>query len=612
MIRILLFSLVGIYPLYQCCAQQNIHVDSLRSVLENTQLEDTIRISTLLNLADAIVWTDPDEAMVYTDEALQLSQQVNWVTGNALSLRQKGLIHYYLSDYLNAIDYTHQAQRAGQILKNKKFDVSLLNNLANIYSDLKQYDKALEYYQEYLTAARELKDRPFETIALVNIGSVYTDLDDLEQGISYFMKSLKIAEEDGNIQIETAILNNVGRAFDKQQNYAEAMHYYQRCLTKADSSHNKNVKATVLNSIGRVYLTLQQYAEAEKYSSLSLALAREIYALEYQADAWENLSIVYEKLHNPAKALDAYKSYIQFRDSVVNDEKRAEITRKELQFAFEKKEVLLTAEHEKKEALAMAEISHQRLVNNTSLAGGVLLLLMGSFGFVLYKRRRDTLEQIKEIEFKAEVMDTEMKALRAQINPHFIFNSLNSISDYISKHDVQAADHYLSRFAKMMRLVLENSEQKEVALAEDLKALELYMQLESMRLNQKFTYEIKVDEAIDQENTLIPPLILQPFVENSIWHGIAKMHGEGKILIRIVKEGNMINCIVEDNGVGRESTEIGSRVPYKSDRKSFGVKITSARIDVINKIKKTKAAVTFSDLEKGLRVEVKLPLELIF
>ena len=114
------------------------------------------------------------------------------------------------------------------------------------------------------------------------------------------------------------------------------------------------------------------------------------------------------------------------------------------------------------------------------------------------------------------------------MNPHFIFNSLNSVNDYIDKNDTGTASGYITKFAKLMRMILENSEQKEVTLEDDLKALELYMQLEALRLKNKFTYEIKVDENIDCENTLVPPLILQPFVENSIWHGIAKRTALGK------------------------------------------------------------------------------------
>ncbi len=153
------------------------------------------------------------------------------------------------------------------------------------------------------------------------------------------------------------------------------------------------------------------------------------------------------------------------------------------------------------------------------------IILISFLLFYSYKRRRDAKARQKEAELKAEIADTEMKVMRLQMNPHFIFNSLNSISDYIRKNNSEEADDYLSKFAKVMRMTLENSEQQAIPLEEDMKALELYMQLEAKRLNNKFTYEIKVADDIDKENTLVPPMIFQPFVENSIWHGIAQKGG---------------------------------------------------------------------------------------
>jgi len=163
-----------------------------------------------------------------------------------------------------------------------------------------------------------------------------------------------------------------------------------------------------------------------------------------------------------------------------------------------------------------------------------------------------------------------------------------------------------------MRLILENSEKKEVRLSDDLHALELYMQLESLRMNNKFTYEIKVSEDIDIENTLVPPLLLQPFVENSIWHGIATKQGAGKILIKIEKENEMIKCIIEDDGIGRARSGILKEETGSAAKNSLGMKITRARIEIINKLKKSKAGVELSDLSEGTKVELKLPLELSF
>ncbi|HET7119330.1 MAG TPA: histidine kinase [Hanamia sp.] len=211
---------------------------------------------------------------------------------------------------------------------------------------------------------------------------------------------------------------------------------------------------------------------------------------------------------------------------------------------------------------------------------------------------------------KVYLSNVELKALRSQMNPHFIFNSLNSIADYLAKNNTKTADEYLVKFAQLMRLMLENSERKELPLSQDLKVLELYLQLESLRLNINFNFEIKIDEDIDIENTLIPPLILQPFVENSIWHGLASKEGDGQILIQIKKEGKMIRCIIEDNGVGRKNAE--ENLQANKNKNSLGMKITKTRIDIINTLKNSNAAVNILDLSEGMRAEVTLPLELSF
>ncbi|HRN57999.1 MAG TPA: histidine kinase, partial [Agriterribacter sp.] len=354
-----------------------------------------------------------------------------------------------------------------------------------------------------------------------------------------------------------------------------------------------------------------RHATAMEYQKAALQLAKEIGALSLQSEALKSLSEIYEASHEPDKALVTYKEYVLLRDSVVNDEKRVEMANRAAAFEFEKKTVLLGAEHDKAIALAGAEIKRQRIIRNAVL-GGIAALLAAAFaGYVAYKRKRDAAEQRKDIEFKARVAETEMKALRAQMNPHFIFNSLNSIADYIGKNDIPAADSYLARFARLMRLILENSEQKAVPLADDLKALELYMQLEAKRLDNKFDYSISVAEDIDQDNTLVPPLLLQPFVENSIWHGLVNKKEGGEIKIRITSANGMLLCVVEDNGVGRQQTT-GADKDVHIEKKSLGMKITRERIDIMNQSKNANASLTLHDLTQGLRAELRLPLETAF
>ena len=142
--------------------------------------------------------------------------------------------------------------------------------------------------------------------------------------------------------------------------------------------------------------------------------------------------------------------------------------------------------------------------------------------------------------------------------------------------------------------------------------LELYIELEAMRFENKFSYKIEVADDLDPENTLVPPMILQPFVENSILHGVQHKDSEGKILVRIQKENDMLVCIVEDNGVGRQKAMEMKEATSTHKGESLGMKITNSRIDIINKLKKAKASVSLIDLSEGMRAEVKLPFELAF
>ena len=526
--------------------------------------------------------------------------------GIALSYRQNGNVYYLASDNLNAMDCFQKALREGASLKNPKLEATVYNNIANIYSDMKQYNKALDNYNLLLTTAHTNNMRKEETIALVNLGTVYTELENYDKALQLFSNGLVIAEKDSNMRLLPFILSNMGILYNKKEMYNDALKSFERSIELAEAENSNNSKGPAFQGMAKAYLGLKNITKAEQFANLALQSAEDIGSFEWQQNSWEILSAVYEAQHKDSKALQAYKKYILYQDSVLSDEKKQELTRKEMEFDFENKTALIKAEHSKQQAIAEEKIKQQAIVKNSAVAGAVILLFAGISTFVFYKRKRDAEEEKIEANFKAHEAETEMKVLRLQMNPHFIFNSLNSISNYISRHDIKMADHYLTGFAKLMRMMLEYSEQKAISLEEDLKALELYIQLESLRMNHAFTYEIKVDENIDQETTLVPPMILQPFVENSIWHGIANKESEGKICIEIKKEDEMINCIVEDNGAGR------MKQSSEAERKSLGMKITKGRIDILNRIKKSKAAVELTDLTQGLSVEVKLPLELSY
>jgi len=499
-------------------------------------------------------------------------------------------------------------------------------NLGNIFTFMNEPYKAISYHQRALEIFQRLRNKRGMWYAYHNLGGDYTiisqsgrrSLPELTKALDCYHKSMVLAKDLGfDVDAEN---EKLGITYNEMWDHDSAIFYLKKALRYADSVNSAPSKARCLTYLGNsiLYATpyvlkkhkfdpAKRFMYALAYQHRAIELSKIASDLEDKAQEWDFLTQIFEKQKRYDSALFAFRKFRSLEDSAHIVELSKQLTSKMMQYNFDKREDSLKSEQQKKQALAKSEIGRQKAVKNEIAGVGVTLLLSSIISFVFYKRRRDAKQLQKDAEFTAKVSDTEMKALRSQMNPHFIFNSLNSISDYIKKNNIGAADDYLIKFAQLMRLILENSEKKEVSLSSDLKALELYMQLESERLNHKFSYQITIDKDIDPHNTLIPPLLLQPFVENSIWHGLADKQGDGKILIHIKKDGDMINCIVEDDGVGLQDT-----ADEKTGKKSLGMKITRARIEILNRTKNANASLQLFPLQQGTRAEVKLPLQLSF
>lgn len=246
------------------------------------------------------------------------------------------------------------------------------------------------------------------------------------------------------------------------------------------------------------------------------------------------------------------------------------------------------------------------------------VLVIGIAGLVIIEIRRRGIKRIRQeetlrTELNKQLAKAEIKALRAQMNPHFIFNCLNSINSFVmdQKHDI--ASDYLIKFSKLIRLILDNSRSDFISVDKELEALKLYVLLESARFEDKFRCNFLIDEKVNTSSMMIPPMLLQPFVENAIWHGLMQKEGEGIINVIIKKESDeMLKVIISDNGIGRKkATELNSK---SVTHKSHGMKVTELRIQMMNKLNSTGAQVLVSDLydeigrPSGTSVELTIPV----
>ncbi len=219
-----------------------------------------------------------------------------------------------------------------------------------------------------------------------------------------------------------------------------------------------------------------------------------------------------------------------------------------------------------------------------------------------------------ELNFEQQLAEIQMMALRAQMNPHFIFNCLNSIQLYTTSNDAAKASLYLNRFSQLIRLVLENSRSERVTLANELEALRLYLEMESMRFKDKLGFKIEIDTSLDTDLIEIPPLLLQPYVENAIWHGLMHKQEGGMVQVKVdPMPEDCLRITITDNGIGRaKAAELKSLSATR--HKSFGMKVTGERISLINRLYQTHTRVQIHDLTDtagkpaGTEVVLEIPI----
>ncbi len=211
----------------------------------------------------------------------------------------------------------------------------------------------------------------------------------------------------------------------------------------------------------------------------------------------------------------------------------------------------------------------------------------------------------KNIELERLLLNKELTALRSQMNPHFIFNGLSSVNNMVMKEDAKSASKYLTKFAKLMRLTLNNSKQMVISLEQELKTLSLYVDLENIRFGEQFSYKVSVPQELLASRIFLPSMILQPYIENAIKHGLSPLKGKGEILLAISSAGEKLTIIIEDNGIGRLASQ-KSKNTEEQIRKSYGMEITANRVDLLNKIYDLDAGINVEDLSPGTRVIITL------
>ncbi len=490
-----------------------------------------------------------------------------------------------------------------------------------------EYVKAELYLNNASKLYQKLNDK--EQLAYVNreLAKVQEAQNKLRDAISNYSEAVKLSQ---NKQVQELNINDVKRLKNKSNPVVQAT-YIQRNIDILNADEDKEERAVAYQQMAEVNMKMnnQQAAISNLESALedvkdkpveTIKVKREI-ATAYAADkkmeaaaasllqsyelalkeghtieakkSLEQLAAQYQKMNKPQKALDLYKDFMSQLEPMV----KADSTLIDSRF-FEVHEKRI-AQLEKERVLKDELIRKQNKFNSFLLGSIVLILIF--MAFILrawYSIRRKN----KKI---------ALQSLRREMNPHFIFNSLNSVNQFIARNDELAANKYLSSYSRLMRNTLENSNKDFTPLATELEQLKEYLELEHMRFQDKFTYQIRIDESLDMEAILIPNMLIQPQLENAIWHGLRYKENSGLLTLTIRKKASSLSVVIEDNGIGlTKSRELKTK--HQREHHSRGLTNTYERIHLLNSLYNCHITIDITEKtgnESGVIVTFHFPIQ---
>lgn len=539
---------------------------------------------------------------------LEASTLADNIEFKVYSLNMLGVDYRRIDAIRTALDYNQQALELAESVKKPSKDLKRsinvsLNSIGNLYHSLEQYNLAINRYNASLKIEEELGNKLGLAINYQNIGEALEEQGKLEEALEKYRTSLAYNEEIDSDKGQVICNNSIAQVYLKQNKTKKAIVLLETALVGAKQIGDKYITAFVEANMGWAYMQLNNIEKAENHIKRSIEIGKDQGIPRIIALGTKRLSELEQLKGNHDNALTYYKRAIEL-------EKKISSTRN-IRYA---NDVILRYENEKisneiENLRKDNEIVKLKLKKNraTLLIIGISLVLLMVVLFVFYKQNQLTSDK--------KMLTLEQTMLRSQMNPHFLFNSLNSIKLYIINNEKKNAVHYLNKFSKLVRKILEASSLREISLEDELETVSLYMHIENIRFSNKIDFTVDVDRDVDVNQVKIPSLILQPFLENALWHGLSSKKGIKKIHLHISKQDEEFIIIrITDNGIGRAASEKIKEAKVLK-RKSLGIDITKERLKNFSKDYLNSFKVEFIDLKdedkKALGTEVILTIPII-
>lgn len=542
-----------------------------------------------------------DEALENLTRSLEMAKRgtdTSWVASCMVNLgnvyKEKGFLVMAQSYYLDALSTLELLDHARRI-------AACYQNIGEVYFLQHDLDRALEYFEKALRLAVEENDRVRETAVHLNIGNVYLMKGELEKSRAYLNRALGNYRESGYSHEMDDCYILLGDTYFGERKVEEAERLYLRARDISLQEQDHQLLAEAYCKLAGVNLARGRLPQAEGQCLECLGLAIQTAYIEKQAEAHELLTRIYQGKGDLHKALEHYRLFSHLKDSIFSAEQYKAIAELEIKYASDKKEQQLALYREQGEVQRLKILQKNRML--IAAAAGIFMIIL--IAYLLFRQSR--------MRSKQKSLEMEQKLLRSQMNPHFIFNSLIAIQSYIYKKEAVVAGDYLASFAELVRFTLDSSRMDFIPLDKEVRMMQAYLELQKLRFEQHFDFEVVVDDELDPVEVSIPPMFAQPFIENSVEHGLRhrEMGGFVKVSYRKVDE-ECVRINIRDNGIGREEA---GRLGEKSGHHSMGMTITRERLEILSRKFRRKFNLRITDLKNeqgendGVEVVIEIPVQ---
>ena len=636
---LVLISFVSIFA-------QNKKLDSLNVLLKNNLQRDTVRVDLLNKIASNLFQNDKELAINFANEALIISDSLTYLNGKAEAsyvlskvytiefkldkadekndtsisyfkktdnklgvakcINNKGVILFYGSNYDKALEYFYKAIEANKTINDKIIMANAYNNVGIILDNKNELKEALKYYNLALEIHRKNENYKYMLVTLNNMGGIYIEEKKYKKANALYKESIALSIKNNDDALLSESYYFMGILQCKIKKYKKAYYYYSEAIKINKRLKNPTSLSTLYIAVSELYFKQEKYSLAYKFIKKSEVIVNKYSLLNQQKDVARVLANIYSEKKEYKKALEYHMDYKKYYDSIINIESINKLEDLKLKYKF-KSEELLSVEKELELNKKIKKVNDQLNTTYKNVLYGFLLALsvIITLSTVVYRSR------LKRLSVKNQKINLEQRLLYSQMKPHFIFNSLSVLQGIVLQKEFNKAQSYISKFSRLLRVVLEKSREETINLETELVFIENYILLRNMsNKDLQCVYNVTIDNEVIVEEIYIPPMILQPIVENSFEHAFIALNKNYILSINFKMIDSKLQCVITDNGEGYREDTLKTK-----DKTSISSTIIKERLELYAAEFKQQASMVVKDRkeigEKGVEVVLILPYKII-